>query len=165
MSDPELSDLLALTAHLPEHRLDAGAVIMEEGSDGGEIWILVDGALNISKGGIVVNRVSHPGSTLGEISVLLGAPHSATVEAAVPSVLRLAADGRALLSSHPTISHLIAITLAERLSFVTTYLSDLQHQYGNAAGLTMVKDVLAQLEQRRGPRATPGSAREPDPAY
>ena len=165
MSDPEPFDLLARTTHLPEHRFDAGAVIVEEGRHGGEIWILVDGALNISKGGMVVNRVSHPGSTLGEISVLLSAPHSATVEAAVPSILRLAADGRALLRSDPAISHLIAVTLAERLSFVTTYLSDLQHQYGNAAGLTMVKDVLAQLEQRRGPRAVPGSAREPDPSY
>ena len=49
--------------------------------------------------------------------------------------------------------------------FVTTYLADLTHQYGDAPGLSMVSDVLSRLAQPRGPLASPGSVREPDPAY
>ncbi len=59
----------------------------------------------------------------------------------------------------------MAVGLAERLNFVTTYLADLKHQYGDAPGLAMVADVLGQLAQRQGPTAQPGSARDPDPAY
>jgi hypothetical protein len=60
---------------------------------------------------------------------------------------------------------LVAIGLAERLNFVTTYLADLKHQYGDAPGLSMVADVLHQLAQRHGPVARPGSARDPDAEY
>ena len=55
--------------------------------------------------------------------------------------------------------------LAERLNFVTTYLADLKHQYGDAPGLAMVSDVLSQLSQRQGAVARPGSARDPEPEY
>jgi hypothetical protein len=82
-----------------------------------------------------------------------------------PSVLRHAEDGQALLTSDPAITHVVAVGLAERLNFVTTYLADLKHQYGDAPGLTMVSDVLSQLAQRQAPPARPGSARDPDPEY
>jgi len=59
----------------------------------------------------------------------------------------------------------VAVELAERLNFVTTYLADLKHQYGDAPGLAMVSDVLAHLGQRKQPVARPGSARDPDPEY
>ena len=54
---------------------------------------------------------------------------------------------------------------SERLDFVTSYLADLKHQYGDAPGLSMIPDVLRQLAQRQAPPAQPGSARDPDPDY
>jgi hypothetical protein len=87
------------------------------------------------------------------------------VEATEPSRLRYAADGRALLLSDPAITELVAVGLAERLSFVTGYLADLKQQYGDAPGLSMVSDVLSRLAQRHGPVARPGSARDPNPDY
>jgi hypothetical protein len=59
----------------------------------------------------------------------------------------------------------VAIGLAERLNFVTTYLADLKQQYGDAPGLSMVNDVLARLAQGQTPSARPGSARDPNPEY
>ena len=59
----------------------------------------------------------------------------------------------------------MATGLAERLAFVTTYLADLRHQYGDAPGLAMVSGVLQELAQRQGPPARPGSLRDPDPDY
>ena len=55
--------------------------------------------------------------------------------------------------------------LAERLNFVTSYLVDLQQQYGSPPGLAMVAEVLRELSQRQAPPARAGSAREPDPLY
>jgi CRP/FNR family cyclic AMP-dependent transcriptional regulator len=160
-----MSDMLALSAHLPEVAFAPGEVVVAEGGADGSLWVLVSGALQVRKGTVVVNTVTRPGALVGEIAVLLGTVNSATVEATQPSVLRHAADGQALLASHPTITRLVAVGLAERLNFVTTYLADLKHQYGEAPGLTMVADVLAQLAQRQVPGAKPGSARDPDPDY
>jgi len=155
--------MLKLCAHLPEVEFGPGEAVVHEGRQSGGIWVLVSGSLEILKGAMVVNTVNQPGATVGEISVLLGSAHGATVRTTQRSVLRHAVDGRALLARDPAISRLVAMGLAERLNFVTTYLFDLKHQYGDAPGLAMVSDVLQQLTQRQGPTARPGSARDPDP--
>ena len=160
-----MTDMLTLSAHLPEVDVEPGEVIIRDGEAGNGIWVLVSGALDVRKGGVLVNTITDPGALIGEVSVLLGTGHSATVQATEPSRLRFAADGDLLLSSDPAITRLVAVGLAERLSFVTTYLADLTHQYSDVPGLSMVSDVLSSLNQRRGPRASPGSARDPDPQY
>lgn len=160
-----MPDIFELTADLPEVVLAPGEVLITDGGEAGAIWILVSGVLRVVKGGVEVNTVTHPGAVIGEMSLLLGRPHTATVEAVEHSVLRHAGDGAALLARDAEISRIVATGLAERLAFVTSYLADLKHQYGDAPGLAMVGDVLRRLEQRRVPRAVPGSAREPDPEY
>lgn len=160
-----MDGLLALTAGLPELALEPGEVLVREGEAGGGLWILLDGLLQVRKGDVDVNTISRPGSAIGEISLLLDAPCSATVVAASRTTLRHAADGAALLASDPAITRLIAAGLAERLHVVTSYLADLKHQYGEAPGLTMVSDVLHQLAHRQAFVARPGSAREPNPDY
>jgi CRP-like cAMP-binding protein len=160
-----MMDMLSLSAHLPEIKFATGETVVAEGGSTAALWVLVSGALQVRKGRVVVNTVTRPGALVGEISVLLDTVNSATVEATQPSVLRFAEDGRALLASDPGITRLVAMGLAERLNFVTTYLADLKHQYGEAPGLTMVSDVLRQLAERQAPAARPGSARDPDPEY
>ena len=160
-----MTDLLALTAQLPEVRFAAGDLVVQEGQPGGAIWVLVSGALLVRKGGVVVNTVTRPGASIGEISALCGSTYGATVEATEPSLMRHAADGAALLASDPEITRLVAIGLAERLNTVTSYLADLKRQYGEAPGLSMVSEALSQLALRQTPKAQPGSARDPDPEY
>jgi len=159
-----MKDMLSLSAGLPERSFAAGETVVREGASGG-MWVLVSGALQVRKHGVLVNTINRPGALVGEISVLLGSPYSATVEATETSVLRHAADGRQLLASDPAIAMLVAVGLAERLNFVTTYLADLKQQYGDAPGLSMVSHVLHHLGHRHGPAARPGSARDPDAEY
>ena len=158
-------DALDLTAHLPEVELASGDIVVREGGTSSSLWILVSGQLRVRKGDVVVNTVDHPGAVIGEMSLLLNARHSATVEATQPTRLRFAANGNALLDHDPQFARYVATGLAERLAYVTTYLADLRNQYGDAPGLSMVATVLRQLEQRSGPRAVSGSARDPDPDY
>ena len=159
-----MKDMLSLSVGLPERSFEAGETVVHEGARGG-MWVLVSGALQVRKGAVLVNTITGPGALVGEISVLLGSPYSATVEATERSVLRHAADGRQLLASDPAIATLVAIGLAERLNFVTTYLADLKQQYGDAPGLSMVSQVLQQLGHRHAAAARPGSARDPDAEY
>lgn len=160
-----MDDLLSHAANLPELHLAAGDAVVREGDSGAALWILVSGTLNVTKSGIQINTISRPGAAVGEISLLLDAPYSATVVASEPCVLRHAADGRTFLASNPQITHLIAAGLAERLHHVTSYLADLKNQYGDSPGLAMVGEVLHQLAHHQRPPARPGSAREPNPDY
>lgn len=160
-----MENMLVHCAHLPEVRFSTGDIIIAEGGAAGPIWILVSGSLRVQKGAITVNSVTEPGSMVGEMSLLLGSAFSATVEATEPTVMRFAEDGLALLRSDPAIPMLVAVVLADRLQFVTTYLADLKHQYGEEPGLSMIPNVINSLVQRQGPYARPGSARDPDPKY
>jgi len=160
-----MSDMLALSAHLPERVFEPGDVVVREGEASGSLWVLVSGALLVRKAGVAINTIAKPGAIVGEVSALLGSAYSATVEATERSVLRHAANAQALLDSHPAITRLVAVGLAERLHFVTTYLADLKLQYGDAPGLSMVPSVLSELSERPLERARPGSARDPNPEY
>ncbi len=156
--------MLTLSGHLPEIELQPGDTIVEEGGESGGLWVLLSGALEVRKGDIAVNTITEPGALVGEMSLLLGTDHGATVKATEASRLRYAVDGRVLLRD-PEITRIVAVGLAERLNFVTAYLADLKFQYGDAPGLSMVSDVLARLSQQQGPQARSGSARDPDPDY
>ena len=154
-----------LSDHLPEVVLAPGDTLVREGNPNGPVWVLVSGELTVSKGGTEVNTISLPGAVIGEMSLLLGLDHGATVVAATPARLRVAEDGAALLASDPAVMRLVAEGLARRLNFVTTYLADLKEQYGDAPGLSMVSDVLSTLSHHGQTAARPGSARDPDPDY
>jgi CRP/FNR family transcriptional regulator, cyclic AMP receptor protein len=157
--------MLSLSAHLPEIDLAPGEAVVTEGGSSGTVWVLVSGGLEVRKGDVPVNTIVLPGALIGEVSVLLGTRHAATVVATEASRLRVAEDGHAFLAEDPRITTLVAMGLAERLNFVTTYLADLKDQYGDAPGMAMVSDVLGRLSQRQAPAARPGSARDPDPQY
>ena len=157
--------MLSLVEHLPEVAFDPGDIVISEGGDAGGIWVLMSGKLLVRKGDVPVNTIDQPGAIVGEISLLLGHSHGATIEATEPTRARYASDGGALLSGEPEITRLIAVGLAERLNFVTAYLADLKHQYGDAPGLSMVDSVLTRLAQRQDAPVRSGSARDPDPEY
>jgi len=157
--------MLARSAHLPEIELASGDQVAVEGSDSGELWVLVSGELTVHKGGELINTVTRPGAIVGEVSVLLGTKHGATVRAAGPCRLRVARDGRSFLGEDPELLREVAVGLAGRLDAVSTYLADLKHQYADSPGLSMVSDVLGRLATHPHPAVRPGSARDPDPDY
>jgi CRP-like cAMP-binding protein len=154
-------DLLQLSADLPEVEIESGHEILREGERTGTIWILVSGELRVRRGTTVVEWIDRPGAVVGEMAVLLGTTATATVEASEPSRLRYAANGVQFLSD-PLVTHLVAVGLAERLNLVTTYLADLQDQYGDSPENDMVREILARLMERQLRGFPPGSAREPD---
>jgi CRP-like cAMP-binding protein len=160
-----VTDMLALAAHLPEVAFDAGDVVIEEGGEAGGVWVLLSGRLEVCKGGTRVNTIDKPGAIVGEVSLLLGSRHGATIKALEPTRARYASDGHALLLGDPEVTRLIAVGLAERLNYVTGYLADLKFQYGDTPGLAMVDTVLTRLAHRQDTPARSGSARDPDPDY
>ena len=147
-----------------ERDLPVGGILIHEGGKTGHLFVLIRGRLEVVKGDAVVAVLTEPGAMLGEMSVLLDQPHTATVRAASDSVIYEFDDAAAFLSEQPAVSLLIARLLAQRLNVATTYLADLMHQYaGHDNHLSMVGELLQSMINLPPSQVSPGSDRQSDP--
>ena len=164
MAHGSTNDILLLCRAMPERTCAAGEVILREGERVGILYILIDGEVEILKGGLQVNTVSDAGAFFGEMSVLLGTPHVATVRTLVPSRFYVAEDAAQFLSSDPAVGLAVSRLLARRLHSVMSYLADLKRQFEEHENhLGMVDEVLEALVHQQGHEHDPGSDRDPDP--
>lgn len=164
-----MSTALDFCAGLPERHLSEGEFLVREGEiTGGQLFFLAEGSLEVLKGDDVsITILSEPGAVVGEISVLLDSPYSASVRALAPSRCFVAEDGQAFMTAKPEAALLVAQLLARRLHLVTTYLADLKRQYAeHDASLEMVDQVLDTLVHHHDAGGVePGSDREREPNY
>ena len=130
---------------LPQLELASGRTLVEEGQRTNRLYVLAEGVAEVLKGDVVISSVADPGALFGEMSALLGSPHSATVRAVAPCRFYVVDDAQAFLAS-PDILLAVSRLLAKRLQMVTTYLVDLQHQFSEHEDhLGMVDEVLDSL--------------------
>jgi CRP/FNR family cyclic AMP-dependent transcriptional regulator len=156
--------ILDFCADASQHRLSAGEFLMGEGERTGRLYVLIDGQVEIIKGETVVASVAEPGAIFGEMSILLGLDHSASVRAVAPSQVYVIADATAFLRDRPELVLLIAQLLARRLSAATSYLADLKRQYAHQGNhLAMVGDVLQSMINLPPTEISPGSDLQSDP--
>lgn len=147
-----------------ERRVAAGTLVVTEGGTSGHLYVLIEGKLEVIKGNAVVATVTEPGAVLGEMSVLLNQPHTATVRACADSIIYEIEDAASFLIEEPGIALLIARMLAQRLNVANTYLADLKRQYaGHGTHLAMVGEVLQSMINLPPLEVTPGSDRQSDP--
>jgi CRP/FNR family transcriptional regulator, cyclic AMP receptor protein len=147
-----------------EHAVAAGSVIIREGGVTGHLFVLIAGRLEVIKGDTVVATVTEPGAVVGEMSVLLDRPHTATVRAASDSTVYEFDDAASFLRDQPAVALLIARLLAQRLNVATTYLADIMQQYaGHGDHLAMVGEILQSMINLPPIQVSPGSDRQSDP--
>ena len=142
----------------------AGTLILHEGGTSGHLYVLIEGRLEVIKGDTVVANIVEPGAVVGEMSVLLDKPHTATVRAASDSTVYEFDDAASFLRDQPAVALLIARLLAQRLNVATTYLADIMHQYaGRGDHLAMVGEILQSMINLPPTTVSPGSDRQSDP--
>ncbi len=147
-----------------ERQVKAGAVVVTEGGTTGHLYVLIQGKLEVLKGEMVVATVTEPGAVLGEMSVLLGQPHTATVRACSDSIIYEFEDAASFLEQEPGVAVLIAKMLAQRLNVANAYLADLKRQYaGHGTHLAMVGEVLQSMINLPPVEVSPGSDLQSDP--
>ncbi|MGD8245634.1 MAG: SpoIIE family protein phosphatase [Anaerolineae bacterium] len=117
-ADPEV--LRALAGVAREKRFRPGEVILEEGSSGRELYLIVEGrveAVKTHEGDEVLLAIRGPGELLGEMALIEEKPRSATVRAVAPTrVLEVSEpDLRALLAKDRTLLYEAARVLSARL--------------------------------------------------
>ena len=119
-----MSTFLDFCKDLPSINFEAGEFVIEEGKMEGRLLFLQSGEIEIFKSGNLINTVVLPGTVIGEVSVLLGRPHSASVHAKTPCSFYTADNPDLFLSDNPELALKIARTLAGRLYSVTNQLAD-----------------------------------------
>ncbi len=114
-SKKDLRDITRLTE---EVAFDEGTVVMREGERGSEVFVIVDGTLDVSRGGEGNLAEVAAGQVVGEIALLSNQPRSATVTAATSvRALRIGgADFLDLLERMPLLWLKITRALADRIA-------------------------------------------------
>jgi CRP/FNR family cyclic AMP-dependent transcriptional regulator len=147
-----------------QRSVSAGTLVIHEGGTTGHLYVLIEGRLEVIKGDTVVAILTEPGAVLGEMSVLLDQPHTATVRAASDSAVYEISDAASFLRDQPAVALLIARLLAQRLNVATTYLADIMHQYaGHGDHLAMVGEILQTMINLPPIKISPGSDLQSDP--
>lgn len=159
-----MSGILDLVGNLEVRSFNPGDIILRQGEDSGIMLALIEGQVEVLRDTVRVAKSSQPGVVFGEMSVLLGVPHTATVRALAPSSFAVIGNPREFLRNSAQASLFLAELLAHRLDALNKYLTDVKRQYEGHDHLGMVDQVLETLMQRQPaprrnePQAPPPSA-------
>ena len=134
---------------LPVISRSAGSDIITEGTKLDRIYFLKSGRLEVVRDGIRVNLIKTPGSALGEISILLDQPSTATVVALDEVELYECMDPLTFLREHSEVTLHVCSLLASRLTAATQYLVDVKDQLKDCSDhVGMVDGVLDSILHR-----------------
>jgi CRP-like cAMP-binding protein len=133
-----MADMLDYCSDLPVLSVPEGDVLIMEGGQPSQMFVLVSGSVTIEKDLVPFARIDHSGAVFGEMSWVLDRSATATVRAATPVEVRVI-DG------------------------LTQYLVDVKQQFAGLTGhLGMVDQILDSLvHHQSGPTKT-GSVRDPE---
>jgi CRP/FNR family transcriptional regulator, cyclic AMP receptor protein len=144
-----MQNILELCAEMETVSFSAGDVLLAEGDQTGLLYILISGGVEVSKGESPITVIRQPGAFFGELSLLLGQPHAASVEAVEETTCFVTREGKDFLESHPKVALAVAELLAARLKGMLGYLADLKAQYEDRKDhLGMVDELLLNLAHR-----------------
>jgi len=158
-----IEDVLAYCSHLPIAAFAPGDVLIGEGPASNRLYILIGGEVEVLRGDTQVAEIGETGAIFGEMSVLLGIDHTATVRAVSSVSAYRIDDARDFLRSQTEVSFHVARILARRLMDATTYLADFKRQFAHRNDhFGMVDEVLDALIQRQRPAVAGGSELKSD---
>ena len=119
-----------------------GENLITQGQSTDSVYFLIEGDISIIKDDVEIALTSQKGSVFGEMSILLGSEHSATVYCVQDSTFYQIEHPRNFLSTHPEVIWHISQILSLRLSNLNRYLVDIKHQYDDHVHKTMVSRTL-----------------------
>jgi CRP-like cAMP-binding protein len=100
-----------------------GMALIEQGGMTGALYVLKDGELEVVRDGKYVTTIKTPGAVIGEMSVLLDTPQSATVRAVSEVDYFVIDNAIEVLRTHPDWLLQIARLLAQRVNSTTALLT------------------------------------------
>jgi CRP/FNR family cyclic AMP-dependent transcriptional regulator len=109
-------ELQMLAKRAEDVKVDAGKVLVSEGSAGAEFFVILDGSAKVSRHGQEVATLG-PSQFFGDLALLDRAPRNATVTAVTPMELVVLGQREfsALIDEVPGFAHKLLAGLARRL--------------------------------------------------
>jgi CRP/FNR family transcriptional regulator, cyclic AMP receptor protein len=101
-------------AALPIETYQASDTILAEGSTTGDVLVLKAGAVEVVKDGIRLGKITEPGAVFGELSALLGEPHTAAVRALERTTFHVG-EAASFLRTDANIALYVATIMARRI--------------------------------------------------
>jgi len=118
-----------------------GMALIEQGGKTGQLYVLKEGQLEVQRDGKHVSTIRTPGAVVGEMSVLLDVPQTATVRALTEVDFFVIDNAIEVLRAHPDWLLQIARLLAQRVNTTTALLTKteddsivLPHQFMSSWG-------------------------------
>lgn len=152
-----MESLLTLAASHPSRTYAAGEILIGQGYQGGDLFILESGQLVVERDGVRIATIATPGSLIGEMSVVLGTANSATVQAERPTTVRVIRDARQYLKTDPELTFRIAWLMANRLDATSAYLVQLTKDHAGKPEGGLLGRILSSLNAADDKRYTPVS--------
>lgn len=137
-----MTTLAALTISLPQQTLPPGTQLTTEGSHSGRLYLLESGRLAVSREGVALATIEEPGAIIGEMAVLLGIPHSATVTVETEAQVRIIDDALDILSQNPDFALHLATLACARLNATSALLVELRRA---AAGKKQEQALMSRI--------------------
>lgn len=138
--------ILEAVQNYPVTVIGPRGVLVQEGQKTGKLYVLRSGDLEIVRDGSLVASLGEAGAIVGEMSVLLDQPHTATVRSRMGAEVHTIADPDAFLDANPTIARQIAGLLAVRLQKTTALLVDMRQQAKEREDHVMFDKIFALLK-------------------
>lgn len=121
-------------------------IIATEGEYDNKVFILIKGALAVYKGEVEVSRFYEKGTILGEMSMILQSPRTATIKAIEDSYVEIiSGDLTKLIQNFPEITRNILVNIAERLMHTTENYFMISEKLHN---LNKNKKILEEIKSR-----------------
>lgn len=128
-----MASLLTLTKGLGVRTLARGEVLIAAGDEpSGDMYVLETGRLGVERDGVPLATISEPGALIGEMSVLLGTAHSATVRAEATSSVRVVDNAVAFMERTPLVALHVATLACARLDATSALLVEMRRDAGKA---------------------------------
>lgn len=150
-----MQSLLSLAAAHPSRTYAAGEIIIGQGFEGGNLYILENGQLAVERDGVRIATVATPGALIGEMSVVLGTMNTATVQAEKPTTMRVIRDAQQYLKTDPELTFRIAWLMANRLDATSAYLVQLTKDHAGKPEGGLLGRILSTLNSNDEKRYTP----------
>jgi CRP-like cAMP-binding protein len=122
---------------LPEMTFDAGTVLIQEGAEQKNVYVLISGQVDVRSQGQQLAVVDAPGTVLGEVALLLGQKPVATIATLENSSFYVIGDFMEFIRENPNACVNVAQTLASHLIKTVNHLVYIKDQ------LRTLQDTLA----------------------
>ena len=115
---------------LPEVEMTPGTVLIQEGADNDNVYVLISGKVEVTARGQRIAVTDAPGAVLGEVAVLLGRRPLATSTVVEPSTFYVIRDFMRFLGEHSEAAVSVAQLLASQLVSSVNHLVMIKEQLG-----------------------------------